>query len=172
MSLRIWFFVVLFSLVSGGAVAQTQWRLGANLGSLHIAPEREFNEFNPGLFVSATFGSGRDFEYGGQVGAYKNSYSERTIYASTYANWRVSSLGNANLRLGGFVGFFEYRNLAEDARDLGWPTLGNYVLALGPSLKLVLNNGTDFTVGFLPVRTKETSGVLTFQMSVPFGGRR
>jgi len=172
MSLRVCFLTLVISLFSHAASAETQWRIGANLASIHINPEREFNEFNPGMFLSATFRSGQRFEYGVQAGAYMNSYSERTIYTSTYANWRIAQFGNVDVRLGGFVGLFEYPVLAERARGIGWPTVGDYILALGPSLKIELQSGVDFTVGFLPVKTKETAGVFTFQMSVPFGGRR
>lgn len=171
MVLRLFAFTAALSLFAGMVMAQTQWRVGANLASIHIAPQREFNQINPGAFVSATFRSGKTFEYGVQLGAYLNSYSERTIYGATYANWRIARFGNADLRLGGFVGLMEYPVLSERARAIGWPTVGDYILTLGPSLKLTLNSGLDFTVGFLPVKTKETGGVLTFQMSIPFGRR-
>jgi len=171
MFLRMFAVTAIFSLFAGIGMAQTQWRVGANLASIHIAPQREFNQINPGAFVSATFRSGKTFEYGVQLGAYLNSYSERTIYGSTYANWRIARIGNAELRLGGFVGLMEYPVLSKRARAIGWPTVGDYILTMGPSLKLSLNSGLDFTVGFLPVKTKETGGVLTFQMSIPFGRR-
>ncbi|HIP24383.1 MAG TPA: hypothetical protein EYG79_12440 [Rhodobacteraceae bacterium] len=160
------------SLFANAVMAQTQWRIGANIASVHIAPQREFNQINPGAFVSATFRSGKPFQYGVQLGAYLNSYSERTIYGSAFANWRIARIGTADLRLGGFVGLMEYPVIAERARGIGWPTVGDYILTMGPSVKLTLNSGVDFTMGFLPVKTKETSGVLTFQMSIPFGGRR
>ncbi len=172
MFLRVGLFTLIISLFAHGAMADTEWRIGANMGSIHIKPRREFNQINPGLFVSATFRAGQRFEYGIQGGAYVNSYSERTIYASTYANWHVAQLGNVDVRLGGFVGLFEYPVLSERARAIGWPTVGDYILALGPSMKMRFQNGVDFTVGFLPVKTKETAGVFTFQLSVPFGWQR
>jgi len=171
MFFRISIFTLVLSLLSPMAMADTTFRVGANLGSLHVKPEREFNQFNPGLFVSATFRSERVFSYGVQAGAYLNSYSERSIYASTYANWRIAQFGNTSLRFGGFVGLFEYPELSVKARSIGWPTVGDYVLALGPSLKLELGSGVDFTVSFLPVKNKRTAGVFTFQMSIPFGQR-
>ncbi len=172
MFLRIFFIIMAASLFANAVMAQTQWRVGANIASIHVAPQREFNEINPGAFVSATFRSDKTFQYGVQLGVYINSYSERTIYGSTFANWRIARLGDADLRLGGFMGLMEYPVLSARARDIGWPTVGDYILTMGPSLKLTLNSGVDFTVGFLPVKTKETSGVFTFQMSIPFGGRR
>lgn len=164
--------VALFAiLTSTSAIADTQWRIGANLGSLHIAPQREFNNFNPGIFVSATFRADKRFQYGFQTGGYLNSYNERTTYALSFADWRIASIGEAEVRMGGFAGFFEYPVLSETARGWGWPTLGDYVLAMGPSVKLRMRNGVDFSVGFLPVPGKETKGVFTFQASMPFGGR-
>ncbi|MBL1436381.1 MAG: hypothetical protein COB08_009310 [Rhodobacteraceae bacterium] len=172
MFLRVCVVFMACSLFANAVMAQTQWRIGANMASVHIAPQREFNQINPGAFVSATFRSDKKFQYGVQLGVYLNSYSERTIYGSTFANWRVARFGNADLRLGGFMGLMEYPVISERARAIGWPTVGDFILTMGPSLKLTFNSGLDFTVGFLPVKTKETSGVLTFQMSIPFGGRR
>ncbi len=172
MFLRVGLFTLIISLFSHGAMAETQWRIGANMASIHINPQKKFNQINPGLFVSATFRAGQRFEYGIQAGAYVNSYSERTIYTTTYANWHVAQIGNADVRLGGFVGLYEYPVLSARARAIGWPTVGNYILALGPSMKMRFRNGVDFTVAFLPVKTKETTGVFTFQLSMPFGRHR
>ncbi len=172
MSSRLSVIAVLATLAATTSMAETQWRVGANLGSIHVAPQREFNGINPGLFLSATFRADKKFQVGVQAGAYLNSYSERTIYALSFADWRLASIGNAELRAGGFAGFFEYPVLSEEARGWGWPTIGDYVLAMGPSMKLRMQNGVDFSIGFLPVPGKETKGVFTFQVSVPFGGRR
>lgn len=169
---RLSVIAALVCLAPTSALAETELRIGANLGSIHIAPEQDFNNFNPGLFVSTTFRAEKRFQYGLQAGAYFNSYSERTIYALSFANWRVADIGSAELRAGGFAGFFEYPDLADSARGWGWPTLGNYVLALGPSVKLRAQNGLEFSVGFLPVTGKEAAGVFTFQTSIPFGARR
>ena len=162
---------VLACLTSTAAMAETQWRIGANLGSIHIAPQQEFNSFNPGIFVSATFRADQRFQYGFQAGGYFNSYNARTLYALSFADWRIAGIGNAELRMGGFAGFFEYPALSNRARGWGWPTMGDYVLAIGPSVKLRMQNGVDFSVGFLPVPGKATKGVFTFQASIPFGGR-
>jgi len=159
--------ISLFGTISN---AETQWRIGANLASIHVAPQQEFNQFNPGAFISATFRAGKKFEYGLQAGGYLNSYNERTLYVSSFANWRVASIGNVDIRVGGFLGLFEYPNIAERAQDIGWPTVGDYVLAFGPSLKLRLENGVDFTIGYLPgSKLKKANGVFTFQASIPFG---
>ena len=169
---RLSVIAVLFCLISTTASAETELRIGANLGSIHIAPQQEFNNINPGLFISATFRAKKRFQYGLQAGAYVNSFSERTIYALSFANWRVADIGSAELRIGGFAGFFEYPDLADTARGWGWPTLGDYVLAMGPSVKLRAQNGVEFSIGFLPVVGKEAAGVITFQTSIPFGARR
>lgn len=169
---RLSIVVLLACLMSTAAMAEVKWRIGANLASIHVAPQREFNNINPGLFISATFRAEKRFQYSVQAGAYVNSYSERTLYALTAADWHVADMGTTELRMGGFAGLFEYPVLAETARGWGWPTVGDYVLAMGPSLKLRMQNGVDFSIGFLPVAGKETAGVFTFQASVPFGGRR
>ncbi len=161
---------VAISLPATTITAETQWRVGANLASIHVAPKQEFNQFNPGAFVSITYGAGKRFEYGLQAGGYLNSYNERTLYVSSFANWRVASLGSVDIRAGGFLGFFEYPIIAGRAQDFGWPTIGDYILALGPSLKLRLENGVDFTIGYLPASSlKKANGVFTFQASIPFG---
>ena len=169
---RLSVIAVAVALTSTTALADTQWRIGANLGSIHIAPQREFNNFNPGLFISATFRADQRFQYGFQAGGYYNSFNERTMYALSFADWHVADLGNTEMRMGGFAGFFEYADLSAKARSWGWPTLGDYVLAIGPSMKLRLQNGVDFSFGFLPVPGKQTKGVITFQASIPFGRRR
>ena len=159
------------ALTSTTAMAETQWRIGADLASLHIAPQREFNQINPGIYLSATFRADKRFQYGFQAGAYVNSYSERTIYALSFADWHVADLGSTEIRMGGFAGFFEYPVLSDSVRSWGWPTMGDYLLAIGPSLKFRMRNGLDISIGFLPVPGKETKGVFTFQASIPFGGR-
>jgi hypothetical protein len=171
MSRSLSVFAVVAALTATTAMAETQWRIGANLASIHVAPQREFNQINPGLYLSYTFQAEKRFQYGFQAGAYVNSYSERTIYALSFADWHVANLGSAEIRMGGFTGFFEYPVLSETVRSRGWPTMGDYLLAIGPSLKFRMRSGLDFSIGFLPVPGKETKGVFTFQACIPFGGR-
>ena len=152
------------------ATAEARWRIGLNMASIHIDPQRDFNQFNPGAFVSMVFGEGDRFEYGLQAGGYLNSYNQRTLYISSFSNWRIASVGNVDIRAGGYLGLFEYPSIAEKAQTAGWPTVGNFVLAFGPNLKLRLENGVDFTIGYLPGNSlKKANGVLTFQASIPFG---
>lgn len=168
MANRLYAIVATICLLSTSVAAETQWRFGANLASFHIASTEEFNEFNPGAFVSVSFRSERSFQYGLQFGGYVNSYSERTLYGLAFANWHLLDMNRVELRVGVFAGLFEYPNLVERARVAGWPTVGNMVLALGPSLTLRIDDKTDITIGYLPVQGKETSGVITLQTSFTF----
>lgn len=163
---------VTVAIMSTNAVAETQWRIGANLASIHIDPAQDFNEFNPGAYLSISFRDGQPFQYGLQFGGYVNSYNGRTIYGLAFANWRVLDMRASELRLGAFTGLFEYPNLIEKAEIAGWPTVGNYVLALGPSLTWRMDNGVDITMGYLPIHSKETKGVVTLQTSIAFGAPR
>jgi len=152
-----------------GAYAETQWRLGANITSYHIAATKEFNEFNPGAFVSVSFNVEKRFQYGLQIGGFLNSYSERTLYGLGFVNYRIKQYEDAELFLGGFAGLFEYSNLISQARRAGIPVVGNAVFAAGPSLTYRMRNGVDFTLGFIPFYGRETSGILTIQTSIAFG---
>lgn len=150
------------------SAADVQWRIGANLASYHIDPDMEFNEINPGIFVSVAFGDSDAAQYGIQVGSYLNSFNEKTSYALGFINAPVLELNHSQIRVGAFAGFFEYPNVVEKAAQIGWPTIGDYVLAIGPSLTWRMNNGIDFTLGFLPLFSKETKGIITLQTSVAF----
>mgnify|MGYP001075227002 CR=1 FL=1 len=160
------------TLISTCVSAETQWRLGANLASLHVASTADFNEINPGAFLSVTFRDQQFFQYGFQAGGYENSYYNRTLYGLAFADWRLLSMGNAEIRAGGFVGLFEYPNLIEEVKEAGWVSVGDMVLALGPSLKVRMSNGIDVTFGYLPVHGKDTKGVITLQSSIAFGNPR
>ena len=169
---RIGIVVTIATLTSSSAYAENQWRIGANLASYHIASTEEFNQLNLGVFVSTTFRSEHAFQYGVQIGGYSNSYRERTLYTLAFANWKVLDWKGAELRMGGFTGFFEYPNLIDQVEEANWPHIGNMVLALGPSMVIRMDNGIDLTFGYLPVHGKEAKGVITLQTSFAFGGNR
>jgi len=152
-----------------GAYAETQWRLGANISSYHIAATEKFNEINPGAFVSVSFNAEKRFQYGLQIGGFLNSYRERTLYGLGFVNYRIKQYDDAELFLGGFLGLFEYPNLISQARNAGIPVVGNAVFAAGPSLTYRMRNGVDFTLGYIPFYGRETSGILTVQTSIAFG---
>lgn len=74
------------------------------------------------------------------------------------------------IRGGGFAGMFEYAEFAPKAEARGWPTMGDFVLVIGPHVKARFSNGVDLNVGFIPLYTNKTSGVFTFSVSIPIGG--
>jgi len=169
---RLAVIATLFTLLTTSVTAEPQWRLGFNLASLHVASTAEFNEFNPGMNISVTFGDQRAFQYGFQVGGYLNSYNNRTFYGLAFANWRILRMDNVELRAGGFVGMFEYPNLIEEVQAAGWVSAGDMVLAFGPTLTMRMNNGTDIIVGYLPAYGKDMQGIFTLQASIALGGPR
>lgn len=139
--------------------AETQWRLGANIGSYHVDATEDFNEVNPGAFISVSFNVEKRFQSGFQVGGYLNSYRERTLYGIGFVNYRIKQYDDAELLLGGFAGLFEYPNLVAQAKRSGIPTVRNAIFAAGPSLTYRKGNGVDFTLGYIPFNGKETSGI-------------
>ena len=151
--------------------AETQWRLGVNLGSYHIESTEDFNELNPGAFVSVSFNTENRLQYGFQLGGYSNSYSDRTLYGLGFVKYRIKNLEESELFIGGFSGIFEYPNLVTQARSAGIPTVGDMVFIAGPLLTYRLKDGLDLTLGYIPFQGKETSGILTLQASIPFGGK-
>jgi hypothetical protein len=150
--------------------AETQFRLGATLGSYHPGHANEYEQFNPGLNASVTFRADKVFQYGFQAGAYSNSYGNRTIYGLGFADTRLFDIGQIEIRGGGFAGMFEYAEFAPKAAAHGWPTMGDFVLVIGPHVKARFNNGVDLNVGFIPLYTSKTSGVFTLSVSIPIGG--
>jgi hypothetical protein len=163
---------IIAALAAAPATAETQWRLGMPLASYHMNADRDFNELNLGLSLSVTFRGDRNFQYGFQVGAYNNSFHEITTYGLAFADWQLFPIGDGALRVGGYGGFFGYANLAPKARDMGWPTWNNHVLVIGSHVKYVAPNGNVATIAFIPMQSVHTSGVVTFSVSVPFGGQR
>ncbi|MCF6271644.1 MAG: hypothetical protein L3J37_00425 [Rhodobacteraceae bacterium] len=150
--------------------AEPQWRLGVNIGSYHIESTGEFKEFNPGAFISVTYGDENRLQYGFQFGGYSNSYGNRTTYALGFVNYRIKKYEGAELLIGGFSGLFEYANLVSYAESAGIPTVGDMVYIAGPTLTYRLENGIDLTLGYIPFRGKQTNGILTLQTSILWGG--
>ena len=150
--------------------AETQFRLGATLGSYHPQHASEYEQFNPGLNIGVTFRADKALQYGFQAGAYSNSYGERTIYGLAFADTRLFDIGQIEIRGGGFAGMFEYAEFAPKAAARGWPTMGDFILVVGPHVKARFNNGVDLNVGFIPLYTNKTSGVFTLSVSIPIGG--
>lgn len=160
----------LFLIATTHSVFAQQFRIGATLGSYHIGGyASEFNQVNLGATIGLTFQPDARFQYGLQAGIYNNSYSERTTFITAFADYRAFRIGSAEIRAGAFVGLFEYPAIAARAKAIGWPTVGDYVLAIGPMVKLRNSRGVDFTIGYLPIKSRRVRGVLTLSMSVPFG---
>ncbi len=168
--MKFWIVILAaFSIFTATNVAaDIQWRIGANLVSYHVDPTMEFNEINPGAFVSLSFRDKETFQYGIQVGSYINSFNKKTRYTLGFMNVQVLELKRSHIRVGAFAGFFEYPDVSEKANQVGWPVIGDYVLAIGPSLTWRMDNGIDIILGLLPLYSKDVKGIFTLQTSFTF----
>lgn len=131
------------------AFAAAPDRLSVHLGSRHINAQEDFEEFNPGLFVSWD----RSFSY--TFGAYRNSYGDLSV-AATMA---VPLLQRPAWRMNFFVGWAHYPDNGRKFRV----HYGNVVPVAG--LRMYYRNTF---VQFLPGDGDNADAVLSFGLTFPF----
>lgn len=112
-------------------LSQVEVKIGVSLVTEHVGAERDFTETNPGAFVNVWHSSAfLAADVGVEAGLFENSFSDLSATANGWVEWPV--LGGADapfgqLSLGGALGVARYPNLVDEAKDLGLPTLGNFV---------------------------------------------
>lgn len=98
--------LLLLAMFAGAASAQNyDLRLGATFASKHYV-EGEFNERNPGLFLSAYREVGA-FEMGAGAGAYKNSFSEEAFAVALRTRYEAHRYVEFGLDLRAVTGYGE-----------------------------------------------------------------
>lgn len=137
---------MLIVLTSLPAAAKGPDRISFLAGSKHINPGSDFNEFNPGVFLS--WGESDSFS----VGTYHNSYGRQSV-AATYT-WDIA--GNDFIDVGLFAGAALY---PEDGRRFAIH-LGDVV----PFGGLQLRVGHVFA-NVIPGDGKEVDGIIGFGLT-------
>lgn len=136
-------------LPAGIAAAAGPDRWSLHLGSYHVDAARDFEEFNPGVFV--TWDEGLALS----VGAYRNSYGELSV-AGTVA-YPVAERRDTRLSL--LAGAAWYRN----AEERFGTRFGNFV----PLLGLRVEQGPVF-VQAIAGDGGEATAILSFGLTFPF----
>ncbi len=127
------------------------------LGSKHINAQREFNEFNPGLFFSW------DCELVNiRIGLHKNSFSDPSTSVTFTSEFLSLSFGDANIHP--FVGIARY---PETGRDLPVSIEGSDVIGL-MGLEFTHNQFPVF-IQYLPGDTKLGDYAHLFTIGFKFG---
>lgn len=139
--------------LTGPALADGPDRVSVLLGSYHASPAQEFEEFNPGLFLTWE----GDF-VDTSVGAYRNSYGRGAVAVA--AAWPF--LRGANLELALFAGAAYY---PEDGSRFRYH-LGDIVPLGGLQARL----GPVFLQA-IPGDGDEADAVFSFGVTIPLGER-
>jgi len=163
-------FSVIFSMPINSAKAEVEKYVAFNLASYHVNAKAEYNERNPGVAFgfSNNIGSSERLRYGGEVGFYLNSFSELSRYGLVNADYEIASIGeNTRLRLGAFIGLFEYPSVIEFAQKNGFPTMGNYIVVPGLMGTIQFNSRYDIRIRVAPA-AKHADLIVGLQIAVRF----
>lgn len=144
-NILVWPFVVLMSLLPIGALAGPD-RLSILLGSEHNGATRDFQEFNPGVFLTWE----RQLNY--SVGAYYNSYEEISPLVSVGYDWEVAP----DFDLGAFFAVAVYPGDGDEFRT----SLGDVVPFVGVQARY-----NWFFVQFIPADGESVDSLFTFGLS-------
>lgn len=162
---------LVFGTIAMSAFAgQTTFSLLANVACYHVNAQREFNEINPGLGirVATTMGAAQNWEIGAEVGFYKNSYSENTRYGLVSVDYPIAQLSDtAELRVGAFVGLFEYPSAKPFAERMGMPTIGDFITVPGVTASVRFDSGHDVILKVVPASSK-ADAIISLQVGYRF----
>lgn len=152
------FVFALAALAVGPAAAEGPDRVSLLLGSHHIAATTEFEEINPGLFLTweDAFGLGR-LSVDANAGIFRNSYGE-TALAVTGA---VPFYERGAVEIAGFLGLAHY---PEDGRRLRVSIAGDVIFVAGLQARV----GPAF-VQVIPSDGQETDAILAAGVTFPLG---
>lgn len=142
----------------------------ASVASYHIHATGRFNQLNPGLSfgISKSVREQTSWEYGGEIGYYRNSYKEITRYVLASTDFRLAKTSSSSeLRIGAFLGFFEYPNVVGYAEDYGIPTVGNFIAVPGIAAIIRFDSGHDVRIKLTPGGSKSTA-ILAIQFAKSF----
>lgn len=84
-----------------------------------------------------------------------------------FTNTKIAKNYPTEVRLGFFAGFFEYTNLAPEAKTLGVPTIDDFILQGGLTLSVGLSDDWEIQMKVIPVGQKPVA-VLTLQLATTF----
>lgn len=146
--IRILIIVMIFA---GPAVAEPD-RLGIHLGSFHAGATGEFEEVNPGLFLSWERPGGVTYS----VGAYRNSYGRGSV-AATVAK---TILRSKTAGLDVFAGLAHYPGNGQNIRH----AIGDVVPLVG--LKM---HYRQLFVNVMPGDGDAVDAIFSFGITVPLG---
>ena len=142
--------LVLTALAAPAAVAQ-EWSADVNLAAKHVNATESFNEINPGLGVSVSWGEQWRASLSG--GVYLNSYSDWSGYALVGLDTRLVDMPAFDLYGGVWAGFAQYGNLVGYADRNGIPRIGDYIMVAGVSASVKFE-AVEVVVRYLPAGDK------------------
>lgn len=140
--------VVLFLVALAPALSAGPDRISVHLGSVHVNAQEDFEEFNPGLFLSWD----RQLSY--TFGAFRNSYGDLSVAATA----AVPILHRPTYRMQVFGGLAYYPDNGRNFRV----NFGDVVPVAG--LRLFYRNAF---VQFLPGDGNQADAVFSFGFSFP-----
>lgn len=161
---------LLVAFVTSAFAGQTTVFALANVASYHVNARHDFNEINPGIGigVSTTLGAKENWEIGVELGFYKNSYSERTRYGLVGVDYKIAQISDhAELRLGAFVGLFEYPNAVSFAERMGMPTVDDFIAVPGITSSVRFDSGHDVIFKLVPASSK-ADAIVSMQVGYRF----
>lgn len=165
LNIRIVFFTVLIGVIAPVlAVAadrpildlsRIEVKVGVSLVTEHVGAKRDFNETNPGAFVNFWRSEAvLSADVGVEGGLFENSFSDLSATINGWAEWPILGGPDATLgqlSLGGALGIARYPNLVDEARDLGLPTLGNFVPFVAAQATWLATESLEFRARATPI---------------------
>ena len=136
--------------------------------SLHVNPDRDFNEFNPGIGVGSEAPFRRsDYVFGLEAGRFRNSLEEGTSYAAAYVERKFAPVRSTSIGLGAFFAYAEYPNEVQRAEDNGFITFGDFVPVAGLQATVPTIGSHEFRVRLTP-GLEDADALLTLQSNFRF----
>lgn len=133
-------------LVPSAALAEPD-RLSVLLGTEHVGATRNFNEYNPGLFLTW---ERQTFDY--SIGTFYNSYEDVSVMGAIGYNFEVAP----DLELGAFTGIAHYPGEGDQFRVAA----GDFVPLLGVQARY-----RNVFTQLIPADGDTVDAVLTFGLS-------
>ena len=161
--------LLMFSFLPAKA-SGTEWYAIVNIASYHVNASSKFNEKNQGVSLGFAKRNSHfeNWDYGAEIGFYKNSFYETSRYILAYSDFSIADIGiNTKLRLGVFAGLFEYPTMTNYAERSGIPTFDDYVLIPGLSANLRFEQGYDLRLRIAPA-AKNADAIATLQLALKF----
>lgn len=144
--------VLIIVMIFAGPAFAGPDRLGVHLGSYHAGATRDFEEVNPGLFLSWDRPGGVTYS----VGAYRNSYGRGSVSATV----AKTILRSKSAGLGVFAGLAHYPGNGEDIRH----AIGDFVPLVG--LKMHYRR---LFINVMPGDGDAVDAIFSFGITVPLG---